>query len=146
MVRLLAPDTHDDVTLMLPRKKINNGPRPILYYSLSESTHLPCAKHTAKPENHTAKSLSYVAHGKLHTTNKHRQRGCLPCAIYRAHGKEFACRVLKPTLGKYFTKGIKKRKVAAAAPPPRAALLHFRWRAAAPRAALFHHRTHALPP
>jgi len=47
-------------------------------------------RHTAKAKIPTTNSLSCVAHGKKHTANRRRQRGLLPCAIYRAHGKEFA--------------------------------------------------------
>jgi len=57
--------------------------------------------------------LPCVAHGKWHTADRHRQRGFLPCAIYRAHGKEFA-KYLK-TFGKEFfrklTLKIKKKLI-----------------------------------
>jgi len=47
-------------------------------------------RHMAKAKISTTNSLPCVAHGKKHTVNRRRQRGLLPCAIYRAHGKEFA--------------------------------------------------------
>ena len=47
-------------------------------------------RHTAKAKIPTANHLPCVAHGKGHTANRRRQRGPLPCAIYRAHGKAFA--------------------------------------------------------
>ena len=63
--------------------------------SLREACSLPCVKGTRQrvksPQQsvcrvlHTANS---TRHGKQHTANKHRQRAHLPCAIYRALGKE----------------------------------------------------------
>ena len=46
--------------------------------------------HTAKTILHTAKFLSCVTHGKVHTASKHRQRATLPCALSRTLGKDFA--------------------------------------------------------
>ena len=48
------------------------------------------SRHTAKAKVPMANPLPCVAHGKRHTANRRRQIGHLSCAIYRAHGKEFA--------------------------------------------------------
>ena len=47
-------------------------------------------RHTANAKIPTANLLLCVVHGKVHMVNRRRQRDHLPCAIYRAHGKEFA--------------------------------------------------------
>ena len=47
---------------------------------------LPCARGTQQRPFCTRQRLCHV----LHMTNGRRQRDSLPCAIYQAHGKEFA--------------------------------------------------------
>ena len=49
-----------------------------------------CPGHMAKAIFPTAKCLPCVAHGKLHTANKRRQRAPLPSVFLCALGKSFA--------------------------------------------------------
>ena len=98
-----------------------------------------CQKHRAKAKKLTAKALPCVTHGKAHTVYNCRQRGRLPCAFCRAHGKEFAVCLSDPRQNKN-TRNKKSYRPAATAllwpPPPApavAAPLDFRRCAPGPR-------------
>ena len=54
-------------------------------------------KHTAKTQKHSAKDLPCVTHGKQRTAKLGRHTGCLPCALFRAHGKSIAVCFIGPT-------------------------------------------------
>lgn len=48
-----------------------------------------CQKHTVKTQKHTAKTLPCATHGKDHTGKNCTGNSSLPCADYRAHGKDY---------------------------------------------------------